>query len=835
MGDAGNDRRINGHGPAAKTNGESTNFNVKTGLAKMLKGGVIMDVVNAEQARIAEEAGACAVMALERVPADIRAQGGVARMSDPGMIKEIMETVTIPVMAKARIGHFVECQILEALGVDYIDESEVLTPADVVHHVEKHPFKVPFVCGCRNLGEALRRISEGAAMIRTKGEAGTGDVVEAVRHMRTVNAEISRAKGMSDMELRVFAKEIGASFDLLKETAELGRLPVVNFAAGGVATPADAALMMQLGCDGVFVGSGIFKSGDAAARAKAIVQSVTHYNDPKILAEVSTGLGEAMVGLNLGKGARDDPEHWEIVHILEGCKGQRGTDDPANFATQSPQSGNTVVMSGREKPLHFACLVQGHADVRFLDLIKPFTPLLPEVASPETKIPFNQKLMWTGLTLLIFLVMSQMPLYGIVSSDTSDPMYWLRMMLASNRGTLMELGITPIISSGMVFQLLAGTHLIDVNLDLKTDRELYQTAQKLFAIIISFGQAMVYVLTGLYGQPSDLGAGVCVLLVVQLVVAGLIVILLDELLQKGYGLGSGISLFIATNICESIIWKAFSPTTINTGRGPEFEGAVIALFHLLLTWPDKQRALREAFYRQNLPNIMNLLATIVVFAAVIYLQGFRVEIPVKSSRQRGMRGSYPVRLFYTSNMPIMLQSALSSNVFLVSQMLYSRFSENLLVKLLGVWEPREGSAQLYAASGIAYYMSPPLNFSEAIMDPVHTAIYIVFMLVACAVFSKTWIEVSGSAPRDVAKQLKEQGLVMAGHREQSMYKELKRVIPTAAAFGGACIGGLSVASDMMGALGSGTGILLAVTIIYGYFEIAAKEGDMAGLKGMVMG
>ncbi|KAI9862880.1 MAG: translocon subunit [Trichoglossum hirsutum] len=429
-----------------------------------------------------------------------------------------------------------------------------------------------------------------------------------------------------------------------------------------------------------------------------------------------------------------------------------------------------------------------------------------------------------------------MPLYGIVSSDTSDPLYWLRMMMASNRGTLMELGITPIISSGMVFQLLAGTHLIDVNLDLKSDRELYQTAQKLFAIILSLGQATVYVLTGLYGLPSDLGAGVCLLLILQLVVAGLIVILLDELLQKGYGLGSGISLFIATNICESIIWKAFSPTTVNTGRGPEFEGAVIALFHLLLTWSDKQRALREAFYRQNLPNIMNLLATLLVFASVIYLQGFRVEIPVKSSRQRGMRGSYPVRLFYTSNMPIMLQSALSSNVFLISQMLFSRFSDNLLVRLLGVWEPREGgSQQLYAASGIAYYMSPPLNFTEALLDPIHTAIYIAFMLVACAVFSKTWIEVSGSSPRDVAKQLKEQGLVMAGHREQSMYKELKRVIPVAAAFGGACIGALSVASDLLGALGSGTGILLAVTIIYGYFEIAAKEGDMAGLKGMIAG
>jgi len=286
--------------------GNDSSFTVKTGLARMLQGGVIMDVVNAEQARIAEEAGAVAVMALERVPADIRAEGGVSRMSDPKMIKEIMAAVTIPVMAKARIGHFVECQILQAIGVDYIDESEVLTPADHAHHVEKHSFTAPFVCGCRNLGEALRRISEGAAMIRTKGEAGTGDVVEAVRHMRTVNVEISRASRMDDAELRVLAKEIQAPFDLLKETAKLGRLPVVNFAAGGIATPADAALMMQLGCDGVFVGSGIFKSGNAAKRARAIVQAVTHFKDPKILADVSEDLGEAMVGLNVEGMAKSD-------------------------------------------------------------------------------------------------------------------------------------------------------------------------------------------------------------------------------------------------------------------------------------------------------------------------------------------------------------------------------------------------------------------------------------------------------------------------------------------------------------------------------------------------
>ncbi|KAJ1966527.1 Pyridoxal 5'-phosphate synthase subunit snz1 [Dipsacomyces acuminosporus] len=273
-------------------------FKVKTGLAQMLKGGVIMDVVNAEQARIAEEAGACAVMALERVPADIRKDGGVARMSDPKMIKEIIDAVTIPVMAKVRIGHFVEAQVIEAIGVDYIDESEVLTPADDTYHIEKHDFKVPFVCGARNLGEALRRISEGAAMIRTKGEAGTGDVVQAVKHMRTMNSQIRHAASLDKMELYNYAKELGVSVDLLKVVAKLGRLPVVNFAAGGVATPADAALMMQLGCDGVFVGSGIFKSGNPAKRARAIVKAVTHYNDAKVLAEISEDLGEAMVGIN---------------------------------------------------------------------------------------------------------------------------------------------------------------------------------------------------------------------------------------------------------------------------------------------------------------------------------------------------------------------------------------------------------------------------------------------------------------------------------------------------------------------------------------------------------
>ena len=276
-------------------------YKLKKGLAEMLKGGVIMDVVNAEQAKIAEEAGAVAVMALERVPADIRAAGGVARMADPKIIKEIMKVVSIPVMAKARIGHFVEAQLLEALGVDYIDESEVLTPADENYHIDKLNFKIPFVCGARNLGEALRRIGEGAAMIRTKGEPGTGNIVEAVRHMRQVMDEIRRLKNMPKEELMSKAKELGAPFELLQEVAQKAKLPVVNFAAGGIATPADAALMMQLGADGVFVGSGIFKSDNPKIRAKAIVEATTHYDNPKIIAQVSEGLGEAMKGIEISQ------------------------------------------------------------------------------------------------------------------------------------------------------------------------------------------------------------------------------------------------------------------------------------------------------------------------------------------------------------------------------------------------------------------------------------------------------------------------------------------------------------------------------------------------------
>ena len=455
--------------------------------------------------------------------------------------------------------------------------------------------------------------------------------------------------------------------------------------------------------------------------------------------------------------------------------------------------------------------------VRFLELIKPVMFLLPEVQSADHKIPFREKAMWTVVTLFIFLVCCQIPLYGIKSSSSSDPFYWMRVILASNRGTLMELGISPIVTSGMVMQLLAGSRIIAVDQSNREDRELFQGAQKLFGIIITIGQANAYVLSGMYGDVKDLGAGNAILIILQLFFAGIIVLILDELLQKGYGLGSGISLFIATNICENIIWKAFSPTTINTGRGTEFEGAIIALFHLLLTRNDKLRALKEAFYRQNLPNCFNLLATALIFVVVIYFQGFRVDLPVKYQQYRGQQGTYPIKLFYTSNIPIILQTALVSNLYFFSQLLYKRFSSNILVQLLGRWQEMEHSGgQSVPVGGLAYYVSPPNSLAEILYDPLHAIIYFAFILIACALFSKTWIEISGSSARDVAKQFHDQGMVIRGYREQKTLTVLKRYIPIAAAFGGMCIGALTVVADFMGAIGSGTGILLAVTIIFQY-------------------
>lgn len=456
----------------------------------------------------------------------------------------------------------------------------------------------------------------------------------------------------------------------------------------------------------------------------------------------------------------------------------------------------------------------------------------------------------------------------------------------------MELGISPIVTSGLVMQLLAGSKIIDVDNSVKADRDLLNGAQKLLGVLITIGEAVAYVVSGMYGDVRDLGAINACLIVFQLFCAGIIVICLDELLQKGYGVGSGISLFIATNICENIIWKAFSPYTVTGARGSEFEGAVIALFHLLLTRGDKVKALKEAFYRSPLPNVTNLLATVVVFLVVIYFQGFRVDLPVASKNRRGAKQVYPIKLFYTSNMPIILQvreeidgrafffqlfffldtdvtstsapaekkrngkngekthvfflplflnldppphththkkkSALVSNLYFISQLLFKRYGGNILVRLLGRWADSEGGnsgAHMHPVGGFVYYISPPSSLAEAATNPVHTLFYVGFMLGACALFSKTWIEVSGSSANDVAKSMREQGMFLQGHRDtvQSLRKELNRYIPTAAAFGGMCIGALTIVADFMGAIGSGTGILLAVTIIYQYFETYEKE------------
>lgn len=467
--------------------------------------------------------------------------------------------------------------------------------------------------------------------------------------------------------------------------------------------------------------------------------------------------------------------------------------------------------------------------MRFLHLIKPVMCVLPEVATPERKVPFREKMLWTAVTLFIFLVCCQIPLYGITSTNSSDPFYWLRVIIASNRGTLMELGISPIVTSGMVMQLLAGSKIIDVDQSQKEDRMLFQGSQKLFGLIITMGEAVAYVCSGMYGDIKELGATTCITIIMQLFVAGVIVILLDELSQKGYGLGSGISLFIATNICENIVWKSFSPCTMNMGKGAEFEGAIIALFHYLIARSDKVLALKEAFYRQHATNITSLFATILVFFVVIYFQGFRVDLAVKYQNIRGQMGTYPIKLFYTSNIPIILQTALVSNLYFFSQLLYKRFKSNLLVNFIGQWQEVDYSGQSIPVGGLAYYISPPHSFFEIWEDPIHALLYVAFVLLSCGFFSKTWIDVSGSSARDVAKQLRDQKMTMPGYRDSDLPKVLNRYIPTAAAFGGGCIGALTIIADFLGAIGSGTGILLAVTIIYQYFEIVYKEKEQGSL------
>jgi protein transport protein SEC61 subunit alpha len=436
------------------------------------------------------------------------------------------------------------------------------------------------------------------------------------------------------------------------------------------------------------------------------------------------------------------------------------------------------------------------------------------------------------------LICCQIPLYGVYITDGADPLYMLRMMLASNKGSLMELGIQPMITSGMVLQLLAGAKIIVVDNKVDEDRDLFQTATKVFGLLFTFAEATAYVFSGVYGSTSQLGYINIILIIAQLTFAGFVVLLLDELLQKGYGLTSGISVFIACNVAETIIWRAFSPITISYGNDTEFEGAIIAFFHFLITRSNKIEALQKAFYRQNAPNLLNLIATVLVVLVVVYFQGFKVEITISSTRQRGYDYPYPIRLFYTSNMPIILQSALISNLFFFSQLLYTNFKGNFLIRLLGTWQDVDMSGRSVPTYGLVYLLTPPGSLLDLLFSPIKTLFYIAFTMGTCAVFSKTWIDVSGSSSWDVAKQIRDEGMTIKGYNADPSGRNIKRYldhyIPIAASFGGLCIGALSVGADLIGAIGSGTGILLCVTIIYQMFEqfAKAKVGKGKGVLGI---
>lgn len=465
--------------------------------------------------------------------------------------------------------------------------------------------------------------------------------------------------------------------------------------------------------------------------------------------------------------------------------------------------------------------------MKAIHLLRPIVSVIPEVEKPRQKVAFREKILWTTCALLIFMVCSNLPLYGVKRAQTSDPFYWMRVILASNTGTLMELGVSPLVTTGMVLQLLQGAKVIDVNLDNREDRVLFNVAQKVVGLLVTVVEAAAYVASGMYGDVATIGLGNAILIVAQLFFAGLVLLMLDEMLQRGYGLGSGVSLFIASHISETIVWKAFSPTTVNTGRGTEFEGAVLAFFHLLVVRSNKFHAIREALYRQNLPNITQLFATILVFGLCIYMQGWRVNLTIKLQRSRGLEKQYPIKLFYTSNMPIILQTALVSNIYFVSQMLYNQAPNSPFIKLFGEWAmtPPETAAIVHAVpvGGLAWLISPPASLSDMFYDPFHALFYLLFTTTACAIFGRTWTEVSGTSVRDVAREMRQNQVVMKGHRDTATARVLGRYIPIAAALGGICIGLLTVIADYVGAIGTGTGILLTVTIIYQFYEAFMKE------------
>ncbi|CAD7951830.1 unnamed protein product [Amoebophrya sp. A120] len=464
--------------------------------------------------------------------------------------------------------------------------------------------------------------------------------------------------------------------------------------------------------------------------------------------------------------------------------------------------------------------------------IRPLLEYVPEIQAPENKLPFYTRASYTIGSLLAFLVASQIPLYGLAAGGAgkNDPFYWLRAILASNRGTLMELGIAPIVTTSMILQFLAGSKIIELDQNNREDRIIYAAVQKLAGLAFTAIQAFMYVTSGMYGAPSALGAFNGGAIVFQLTVAGFIVLMLDEVLTKGWGIGSGISLFITTSICETIAWKAFSLASVQTPNGVMFEGAISSFIHQLIFTNHRLSAILEAFYRPYGANITNLIATAITFAVVVYFQGFRVDLAVKSQRVRGQTGNYPIRLFYTSNMPIILHSALISNVYFFSQLLARRFRNNFFVGLIGQWQEVEYLNESIPVGGLAYYLSPPGGLLDFCWNPFRSVMYCTLVITSCTVLSKLWIDISGEAPRDVARKLREQQLTIVGYRSESLTDVLKKYIPQCAALGGAMVAILTIFADLVGCLGSGTGMLLAVNFTYTYMEQLAREGG--GLPNM---
>jgi protein transport protein SEC61 subunit alpha len=439
--------------------------------------------------------------------------------------------------------------------------------------------------------------------------------------------------------------------------------------------------------------------------------------------------------------------------------------------------------------------------MKAIHLIRPILSVVPAVEKPTAAVPFRERVLWSICAIMIYMVCSNLPLYGVQRAHTSsDPFYWMRVILASNRGTLMDLGVSPLISTGMAMQLLVGSKVIDVNLDVKEDRLLYMAAQKVVGLLVTIGVATVSVMSGMYGDLSAIGVGNAMLIVAQLFLAGLVLLMLDELLQRGYGLCSGISLFTASHICETVVWKALSTRTINTGRGTEFEGAIIALFHLFIVRRNKFQAISEALFRQNLPNLTSLLATCLIFAACVYVQGLRVELTIKLQKARGTEQRYPIKLLYTSNMPIILHTAFVSNMYFISQVMYKQSPSSPFIKLFGDWAVTSNEAASVPVGGLAYYISPPATFTAFLHDPFHAFFYLVFTLTACAIFGRMWTEVSGTSVRHVSRLFRDNQAVMKGHRDTATSSVLRRYIPIAAALGGICIGLISVLADFLGKL-----------------------------------